>query len=82
MFQQLPTILGVKVFHIFIDVPFDILSKRIEKRNASDWPLKNTIEQLRKTTQLLQEFKPKIDYTINGNQETEKIVQEILKIVN
>lgn len=84
---------GIKVFKeleqgnfgfypIFIDVPFEIICERIKLRNASDWPVKNTEEDLHETIRLIDKLKPRIDYHVNGDQGTSYIVQEISDIVN
>jgi adenylate kinase family enzyme len=68
-------------YKIFIKVPIKILKERIRKRNASDYTIKSKLLNVNATIKNIKELKPQINYTLNGNQETDKILEEILKII-
>jgi len=68
-------------YKFLIKVPIKILKERIKKRNASDYIVKSKLLNVNATLRNIKELKPQINYTIDGNQETDKIVKEILRII-
>jgi cytidylate kinase len=82
MFKKINQIPDIKIYRFLIKVPIRVLKERIKIRNASSWKVKNTMSQLPITAKLIKELKPEIDFTINGDQDTNKIISKIIKIVN
>ena len=76
--KKLEEISNIEVFRVMDKVPMEVLQNRVAERNVQNWPVQNATGDLYEAFCLIHEFKPKVDFIVDGNRETKEIIKEIL----